>query len=312
MDDVTRLDAEWYDYLETVAGAFYEAMSAVRVRARETAPLSPLFAVRSGYAESPGWFMIQAAEFDPEPLTVENLRVRDVYASERIVGVLLELMASEKWFDRTSRDEYVLADAGRAMLEQMFARRRNWLTQLAVEADAAVALVERMFCELIETSLQTLPQTWCLAHSRRRAHWQEISALGKIFQALEDFNALRDDAHMAAWMPLGVSGHVWEAFGFLDTGRARDADTLFDVLHYRGYTRDEYANALSELAARGWLDGNASLGWRVTELGRVVRTRVEALTDRNFFSAWKNLSVTELQDLWRSLEHLRRGLAPAS
>ncbi len=309
MDDVTRLDVEWYDYLESVAGAFYDAMGAVRLRARETAPLSPLFAVRSGYAESPGWFMVQAAEFESEPLTVAKLRVRDIYASEQIVRALLELMASEKWFDRTLRDEFVLTDAGLDMLEQVFARRQNWLSQLPIETDAVAETVERVLRDLIETSLRIVPQTWCLAHSRRRAHRQEISTLGKIFQSLEDFNALRDDAHMAAWMPLHVSGEVWEAFAFVDSGRARDAETLFDALHYRGFTRDEYANALDVLTARGWLDGNAASGWRVSEQGRTVCMQVEALTNRNFFAAWRNLSANELRDLWRGLEHLRRALA---
>lgn len=126
------LDAHWHEFLEEVAGAFYGALSAIRARVNETAPLSPLLAVQSGYAESPGWFMVQAAEFDPEPLTVHTLRVRDIYASERIVQSLLELMASEKWFDRNARDEYALTNAGREMLEKIFARRRGWLERLEI------------------------------------------------------------------------------------------------------------------------------------------------------------------------------------
>lgn len=308
MFDLTRLDAQWYEFLEEVAGAFYHAMGVMRARANETAPLAPLFAVRSGYAESPAWFMVQAAEFEPDALTVDKLRVRDIYASERIVNALLELMASEKWFDRRAQDEYVLSDAGREMMARMFARRRNWLGMLHVGLDDELADMERVLRALLDASLSALHGAWCLEHSRRRAHWQEISTLAKIFQYLEDFNAARDDAHMAAWMPLGVSGFVWEAFASIAAEQARDADALFDQLHYRGYTRMEYAAALQDLGARGWLEREANDAWCVTNAGRTVRAQVEFRTDFYFYAAWKELEDPELVKLHQDLQIVRDAL----
>ncbi len=304
-----HLETEWYDLLEEVAGAFYNALSTIRVRLNETAPLAPLLAVRSGYAESPGWFMVQAAEFEPEPLTGQNLRVRDTYAAERLAQALLDLMASEKWFDRNARQEYALTDAGREMLDKIFARRRGWLEQLRPEEWVRVEIVEteKTLRALIDASLTT-EHTWCLAHSRRRAPLQEISTLGKIFQYLEDLNAFRDDAHMAAWQPTGVLGYEWETFAFVATARATNAPALFDQLHYRGYARTEFADALNALAWRGWLERADGDEYRVTAQGQAIHAEVEERTNEYFFAPWKILSAVDIQQLRVNLTRLRGAL----
>src|SRR5919107_1309653 len=103
------LDVAFYDLLMEAFDALYSAGSAHRARTSITQePPPPILQLRAGRAESTGWFLIQAAEFDPEPLTVENLRVRDIYASERLVQALLELMASEEWLDRSIHNAYSL------------------------------------------------------------------------------------------------------------------------------------------------------------------------------------------------------------
>jgi hypothetical protein len=281
-------------------------MGAVRAQLGQTAPLSPLLAVRSGYAESPGWFMVQAAEFDPEPLTVRSLRVRDTYASETIVRALLELMASELWFDRNAREEYALTEKGRAMLASIFARRRSWIERLDARG-APVDELAQSVRALIDASCAT-EHAWCIRHSRRRAHLQEISPLGVIFQALEDFNAFRDDAHMAAWQAAGVTGHVWETFAFVSGEQAANAGALLEQLHYRGYTRAEFADALTALAWRGWVEPADDENYRVTPQGRDVRAQVERATDEYFFAPWRALSTAEVTRLYGQLETLKLAL----
>src|SRR5258706_12922667 len=91
------LDAEFYDLTQDIGGAIFGAMLAAQAPAVAPPVPPPLLQVRRGLAEAPAWYLIQAVEFDPAPLTVAGLRVRDIYASERIVAALLELMASEKW-----------------------------------------------------------------------------------------------------------------------------------------------------------------------------------------------------------------------
>ena len=306
-----QLDVHWYEFLEEVASAFYGALGIIRARKNETVPLSPLLAVRSGYAESPGWFMVQAAEFAPEPLSVQTLRVRDIYASEKIVSALLELMASETWFDRNATQDYTLTDAGRAMLEKIFARRRGWLQEMDVPLTDAILRGEKILCALIQASCAT-EHAWCVQHSRRRAPLQEISPLGKIFQALEDVNAFRDDAHMAAWQPLGVTGNQWETFAFVCDEKANDANALFEQLHYRGFTRAEFADALNALAWRGWIERADDETFRASAQGRAVRTDVERETDNFFYAPWRLLSSNELTQFHSDLSALREALLALS
>src|SRR5262245_6980832 len=250
------LDAAPYDLMMEVSGAIYGAANVARARSGEPAdPPPPLLQLRAGLAESPGWFLVQAAEFDPEPLTVANVRVRDVYASERIVQALLELMAGERWLDRTEQGAYRLVEAGHGLLQRFRLRRRAIVATLQPLPPADTARLASLLGRLIDASLgsATPPGTWCLAHSRNRAPAADAPPLVQIAQYFEDFNAFRDDAHMAAWQPQEIGGHAWEAFALVCAG-ARSIDVLFDRLIHRGYSRSEYDAALAEVALRGWLE----------------------------------------------------------
>lgn len=306
------LDASLYDLTQSLWGAFAAAMGAARARDPEPPPPTPpILQLRAGLAESPGWFLMQAAEFDPEPLTVERLRVRDVYASERIVAALLDLMAGEKWFDRDGDDprsaEYALRFEGRAVLDRLHANRRRWLGALTLPP--AAERLEATFAALIERSLGAPdpPGTWCLAHSRNRASLADDSPAARLFQYVADFNAFRDDCHMAAWRPLGVAGYVWEAFGQVNDGTGPTADALFGALAYRGYSVADYAAALDELASRGWV-ATGGEGYTVTDAGRAVRDEVEGYTNGAFYAPWDAMSVSETVALRDGIHILNEAL----
>jgi hypothetical protein len=289
------LNAEFYNLLMDVSGAVWGALAAARARSSEPVPPAPpILQLRGGKAESPAWFLVQASEFAPEPLTVANVRVRDVYASERIVQALLELMASEGWLDRQDDDTYPLTEAGRAVLARSLERRYHWLSAVTVPV-SELTQVEHWLSRLLDASLQspTPPGTWCLAHSRRRALPAAAPLLARIHQYFDDFNAFRDDAHMAAWQPLGVSGHEWEAFALVCSEQARTAQQLFEQLHYRGYRRTEYATALDNLTQRGWLSLANDTAY-VIDAGRAVREQIERDTDKYFYAPWTCLTDAEV------------------
>ena len=290
-----------YNRLQVGFGTLFGAMAAVRSQSGEAPPDPPaIFRLRAGYAESPGWFMVQAAEFDPEPLTVEKLRVRDIYASETIVQTLMELLASETWFDRIG-DAYHLTEAGRNMMIHVKTRAWEPLTKVNDRLNMDVARLENLMGRTIQASLeQGAVDTWCLAHSRNRAPDDEAAPVVKIYQYLSDYNAFRDDAHMAAWAGHDISGHTWEAFSFVGDGEAASADDLFEKLHYRGYTRAEFATALDDLVQRGWLEGD----FAVTEKGKAVRAEAERLTDEYFYGPWACLSAAEYDELLQLLDEL--------
>lgn len=300
------LDAQYYDLIQSLWGAFAGAMGAVRAREPEPPPSPPILQLRAGLAESPGWFLIQAAEFDPRPLTVERLRVRDTYASERIVAALLDLMASERWFDHIG-DEYALRLEGRAVLDRVHANRYRWLAALPIP-DAADRL-ERRFRDLIDRSLSAAdpPGVWCLAHSRNRAPTDDNSVAARLFQYVADFNAFRDDCHMASWRPLGIAGCVWEAFGLVSDGAGPTADALFDTLAFRGYSAADYAVALEDLSRRGWVSMGEE-GFTTTTGGRAAREEVERLTNSYFYAAWSELTVIEVLGIEDDINALRDSL----
>jgi DNA-binding MarR family transcriptional regulator len=304
------LNADFYTFTQQVQGAMFAALYAGQAKLAEPLPaLPPLLQVRSGYAESPGWFLVQAMEFDPEPLTVETLRVRDIYASERIVVAVLEFLAGEQWL-KCQGNTYTLTDAGRAVFEQL---RQRSLTLLTVMPDplptAQLDRLEVLLQRIIEASLQaaTPPGTWCLAHSRQRAPAADAPLLTRLNQIFSDFNAFRDDAHMAAWQPHGIDGYAWEAFALICEGQVDSAAAVYQQLPFRGYSEAEYAAALQSLLERGWLTRSDNR-YQVTETGRTIRAEVEQRTDAYFYGSWSVLGAGELEEVQGLLQQFQTRL----
>src|SRR5689334_1828837 len=95
----TLLNSDFYELTQDFQAALFQGGMALQTDNFPPAATNPLLQLRRGYAESPAWFLVQAEEFDPEPLSVKNIRVRAVWSSERIVNAILDLMASEQWLD---------------------------------------------------------------------------------------------------------------------------------------------------------------------------------------------------------------------
>jgi DNA-binding MarR family transcriptional regulator len=280
-----NLNAAFYDDIQNTAVPFYRAMMAVQQQREQPEPV-PLLQVRRGRAESPAWYMIQAAEFHPEPLTVAKLRVRDIYASESIALALLEMLAGETWLDRRG-DEYFLTEEGRTVMNRLKTRAANLLQEVTPPSHLEIVKLEGLLQRVIEASLlcPTPPGNWCLAYSRRRASGDDAPALVRLYHYIADFNAFRDDAHMAAWQPLGIKGFEWEAFSFVASEQADTAVALFQQIAYRGYSQEDYTAALQNLSERGWLT-QVDDTHQLTDAGRAVQTEVEQRTDNYFYAPW--------------------------
>ena len=256
-----NFNSDLYDLTQNIGAPLFRAYIAAQQALDPPPPAPPPLArLRRGRAESPGWFLIQALEFDPEPLTVANLRVRDIYASERIVAALLELMASEKWLDSylTQRGEraYILTADGRSRATDRVETLRTAVAQGDYPlTPAELTRLAALMGQVITASLEAgdPPGNWCLQHSRQRAPAPDAPASVQLLQYAADFNAYRDDAHMAAWQPLEISGHGWEAFTFVTDGQADTASAIDRQLHYRGFTAAEYEAELQKAVERDWL-----------------------------------------------------------
>lgn len=306
------VERNFYDWTQNLQGLLWQAAAAIKSRMPQPdqpAPAPPvIMQLRRGYAESPAWYMVQAQEFDPEPLSVARLRVRAVYSGERIAAALLELLATEGWLDYQGNGNYVPTLAGRDVMERMRQRPGEWLGGLPTELTDLAGL-EMVLGRVIASCMATEADgPWCLRYSRRRAPGDDAAAVLKINQYCADFNAFRDDVHMASYRSYDVSGQVWEIFWTIWQEQATTVEAINEALVYRGLSRREVGLAIDELVARGWVAAADNNGYTITEAGRTIRETAEQITNERFYAPFVCLSETELADLLERLERLQKEL----
>jgi len=292
------MDSQLYDRTQAVQGALFQAaLKARELTEKDPLPQAPpLFQVKRGYAEAPAWMLVQAMEFDPDPITVENLRRRAVWSAPRMIRALLDVMASEKWLIRTG-EQYVLGDAGREIINSRMTLTHDLLNKLT-PLDSVPELAELME-SIIAACLGSDLDTWCLAHSRNVSPPEDASAALRVITVGSDLNAFRDDAHMAASTTrLGVDGYVWEAFAQLP-GLAT-AEAIFDKFYYRGHNQEEYTDALQQVTKLGWAQTADGETYSITDEGQAVRDETERLTNLYFYSAWED----QVPDLIEALDRV--------
>lgn len=299
--------ANLYNFIIQLQGqVFYTAilsnLTEEQRQARQNRP--PIMQLKRGYAESPSWIFAQVLEFLPEPLTVERFRRRAVYSAPKLSEALLELLASEQYFDRIG-NEYHLTEKGQIEAADSKKRMAETFAGFEPTDPAVIDKISDYIQRIIDASLQANepPGTWCIAHSRKRAPSNDAPSIAKIVQFGSDFNAFRDDAHMAAFGAYDVEGHVWEAFSYIKSEQAKNASELYDRLAYRGFYTEDWQSALDNLVARGWVVKNGE-EYFVTDSGIAVHEDVEAKTDAYFFAPWDVLSEDEFTELIELMQQL--------
>lgn len=164
--------------------------------------------------------------------------------------------------ERALPDAWRLADRDR-VLEQRYALARDLLAPVA---EGATALAPRVRAVLQGVDWAGKPLA--AAHADLPASddpvvdfWQSVSALREY----------RGDCHLAVLTAAGLSGAAANALA-VGTGWS----WFSDQRTMRGWTEDEWADAIAGLVTRGWLapDGTA------TETGSAARAQLEDATDR--------------------------------
>jgi len=265
------------------------------------------------YGQWYGWLMA-AKIFEPDPVSAARLSVRAAYTNpalqeERLAqGVTLGLLAP------AGQGEYHLTNAGHAAVRKLIDTAYAAMAPRHPLPDVDLERLLDLLRRLVEASLAAPEPTgkWCLRIARHYDPAGRAGMMPQLDQYLSDLVSYRDDAHLAAWKPLGITGQEWETLTHLWHG---DIVTLDDLCARhcarRGYSCDSYAMALQALSAQGWVveqDG----AYRITEQGRRLRDEAEATTDRYFFAPWSILTPTELGDLGGLLTQARDALQPAS
>jgi DNA-binding MarR family transcriptional regulator len=314
---------EYWSQARALSGAIYQVTRDV---------VEPLF--EAEFDKPAAYFMTSLAVGSaPQPLTVEAYGKRFPYANPvRTANLLAEtadagyLQAAGSNGSNGSGDSaagmdpagmnasgmhaaFTVAEKGHEALERLTAPFYSYLDEIEVlsagELEALAGLLER----LVEASLEAGEPAgkWGIVNSHNGHPEGRFGPLALIDQYLDDLNAFRDDAHIAAWQPTGLDGRSWETFSFVWAGESNTAEALAERLPNRGYAPADYDASLTKLAGRGWIE-EASGGYRVTEEGEALRREAETATNRLFFAPWSTLENAERLRLLNLLIRLKLSL----
>ena len=282
--------ARWY---MDVAGQVFAGMGA-----RTNAALGD-YVEEKGLSDGIDLNLVQLAYgFRPEPITPEFVSKRTPYGNpERLVS-LMDGAVERGWLEARGEERYVVSAQGTEVTAGLFDLGDQLFGALETLPDAELERVIALLFNVVETARQ-LPEPeekWALSWGVKFDRGPDAPLMVRARRLMLDLWAYRDDSHIAAWKPYGVSGQEWEAFTMVWQGDAATAADLAEKLPYRNYDEEAYEEALQSLVARGWLvqEGEA---YAATEKGKRLRQEAEDATDRYFDAAWVSLSEAEMEEL---------------
>ena len=244
----------------------------------------------------------------PSPISAADYVQSAPYTNPEIVTERLGMAVAGGWLEPEG-DGFRIANKGKEAIlriNDVFYNRLGEIDPLPEEESAELC---GLMARIVEAALAAdEPQAkWALQSIHACHPGNGYGSLAEIDQMLDDLNAFRDDVHMASWMTHDISGRDWDALTHVWQGEANTAAALAKQLEIRGYTAEEYAQSLTKLVDRGWLQ-EGDEGFELTDLGRQVREESELLTDRLFFGPWSELASTERYRLYTLLTQMKLGL----
>ena len=282
-----------------------EAVAAIRTHYE---PAIERIIAESGLDGWTWWMPLAALGFEPETTTPALLQVRMPYMAGDLYLTRLTAAAERGYLAEVAPGEYRLTDIGRVEIHRFVGQLRAAMAEADPLSEADSERFINLLDRLVQASLNTPspPDIWSISLSHKLMP-EASPPLPYIEQAISFLASYRDDAHLAAWQASGLSGTALETLTFLWRGDADSLDALCERLAHRGHPRQVYAQALTELRERGFIEGPDSTP-QVTEAGQIFRDQVEADTDRYFFAPWGCLDDTENAELLDLLTRLRDGL----
>ena len=288
---------------KSVFQLFGETSASIYPLAREV--MRPLF--EEHFSEQRFYqLLFLAYNLRPEPISANLFQLRNPYANPDSVQEILEDAAEAGYLEKVSVGDYRLTQKGSYAIETVHEAFYNHVNQLKeVPADQLNEL-----CSLLAKLVKSISQTdlggrkICFDASFGGHIQVDHGTLAQVDQLLDDLNAFRDDAHIAAWTPVGVDGHTWEVLTLVWNGEATTAETLNERLPYRQYTAEDYQGSLEDLVQRGWIEEGVE-GYLVTDAGKKIRDEAEAVTNENYYRPWKVLTDSELTRIGDLLKELK-------
>jgi len=262
----------------------------------------------------PAYFITlwQGLGMEPYLVSVTNFQRRAPYVTVQALEERFENMAVDGFLIATdSSGEYRVTPAGREAclaVDNIFTAE---LSQIEVLSENSLRQLVESLGRIVERSAAQEDETdkWNINNSRHLHRGDEVANQVKLDEYLDDLNAFRDDAHLAAYAlnAPGLSGQALEAYTFLWRDGLNTAAALQERLASRGHNEATFAAALRELVAQGWAVEEDDV-FTLMEVGRTVREAVEQKTDDIFFAAWAELSNGQLAQMLNRLLRLRQNL----
>ncbi len=250
---------------------------------------------------------------EPEPISAQLYRQRFPYISGDQVELRFKAGVKEGILASAGNGKYRVTAAGITAVTALNDIFYTKLGQSDPLADGEAAELAELLHRIVEASLEAgEPQDkWAINNMHNCHSEKEYLPLARIDQYLDDLNAFRDDTHNAAWQDSEIDGRTREAMTFIWRGDANSADELAEKLAFRGYSRDDYAQSLTELEEKGWVVEGQD-GYQITTAGKECRQRIEETTNRLFYAPWRSLEGNDQFRLRDLLILLKLGLVGSS
>lgn len=247
-----------------------------------------------------------AYQLSPEKLTDSIYFKRGPYNNPEGIRENLEDAATAGYLAKEGEGEYLISEKGRHAIDFVHEKFYQHINKVHQYSGDKLQVMADILGKLVKSAAETELSTGILSLELVQGGHPEVEpgTLAEVDQLLDDMNAFRDDAHIAAWTPLGVSGPVWEVLTFLWNGEVSTAEELAERLPYRNFIVDEYQKFLDQLVERGWAEAGDK-GYQVTEAGKEIREKAEKDTDTFYFGPWKVLSDEDLATLKELLTDLK-------
>lgn len=247
-----------------------------------------------------------AYQLSPKILTETLYRKRAPYNNPQAICENLADAAKAGYLEGEDGGGYRISQQGKTAIELVHKRFYDQINEVNLLSAAKLGSLVELLRKLVDAAGRAEFSSGVFSLELVQAGHPEVKpgTLAEVDQLLDDLNAFRDDAHIAAWIPTGVSGHVWEVLTFIWNGEAKSAAELVEKLPYRSYLEDEFQETLDTLVQLGWINKEED-GYTATPEGARIREEAEERTNQNYFGPWQALSDQELETLGDLLQELK-------
>jgi DNA-binding MarR family transcriptional regulator len=250
--------------------------------------------------------------FAPDPITPEGYIARGPYGNPGSYKEQMDASVERGWLENAGEGRYTLSKKGVGVVEGFFELGNALFSAIDALSDEENTRIADLLAKLAITAYeQPKPaEKPSLEIGRRLEPGSDAAHMLRIRRYLTDIAYYREDAHIASWQSYGVDGRVWETLTLIWRDEAASAAEIAEQLsQYRNYEEADYAAALDELAARGWV-ARENGRFVITENGKKIRQESEDTTDRMYAAPFEALGEADSTELKTLLVKLAEVIPP--